>query len=485
MRLKTNVVISVLFIALLGFVYFYEIKGGEERRVEAERERQLLDFSDHEVQKLTIDRGDTLLVLERQDDTWRLTSPVQTGADAEAVERYLRTLGETEVEGDPVRDSTAVAADPTILAEYGLEEPRLRVHIRLPEDGTPLDTLRFGDDTPTDRFTYVQRGGSANPEILRVRAWRFDNLHKTAFDLRDRRLLAFEADEVRRLRLQRAGEPAIEATREGGSWTLEAPVSRRADDGTLNGMLRSLQDGKTDHILLETPSPQDLELAGLTAGGSTVELTLWIGDDRVEKRLRLGVEGSGDGQQGSVQALDSSRPHVFLIDSTVVTKLHTSVADLRDKKVFRVDADSVAEVALLEGGDAVFAAHRDTSGNWTLADAPGHEAKVWRLNSLLTDLNGLEAIRFAADAGSQDDLILAPYGLDTPQWTISITRTDGRMTRLHVGNRGDGEAFVLSDAVASVTVIDDDTVESLHLSFEDVATQVPESDGSADPATEL
>ena len=56
MRLKTNVVISVLFIALLGFVYFYEIKGGEERRVEAERERQLLDFSDHEVQKLTIDR---------------------------------------------------------------------------------------------------------------------------------------------------------------------------------------------------------------------------------------------------------------------------------------------------------------------------------------------------------------------------------------------------------------------------------------------
>ena len=142
MRLKTNVVISVLFIALLGFVYFYEIKGGEERRVEAERERQLLDFSDHEVQKLTIDRGDTLLVLERQDDTWRLTSPVQTGADAEAVERYLRTLGETEVEGDPVRDSTAVAADPTILAEYGLEEPRLRVHIRLPQVGTPLGTLR-------------------------------------------------------------------------------------------------------------------------------------------------------------------------------------------------------------------------------------------------------------------------------------------------------------------------------------------------------
>ena len=40
MRLKTNLVISVFFIALLGFVYFYEIKGGEERRVEAERARR-------------------------------------------------------------------------------------------------------------------------------------------------------------------------------------------------------------------------------------------------------------------------------------------------------------------------------------------------------------------------------------------------------------------------------------------------------------
>ena len=173
MRLKTNLVISVFFIALLGFVYFYEIKGGEERRVEAERDRQLLDFSDHEVHRLTIDRGDTLLVLEHQDDVWLLTSPVDTDADVAAVERYLRTLRETEVEGDPLRDSVAVAADPTVLADYGLDEPRLCVHIGLAVEGSGLDSLCFGDDTPTDRFTYVQRRGTtANPEVLRVRAWR-------------------------------------------------------------------------------------------------------------------------------------------------------------------------------------------------------------------------------------------------------------------------------------------------------------------------
>ena len=104
MRLKTNLVISVFFIALLGFVYFYEIKGGEERRVEAERDRQLLDFSDHEVHRLTIDRGDTLLVLEHQDDVWLLTSPVDTDADVVAVERYLRTLREIAQTAPPQRE---------------------------------------------------------------------------------------------------------------------------------------------------------------------------------------------------------------------------------------------------------------------------------------------------------------------------------------------------------------------------------------------
>ncbi len=492
MRLKTNLVISVFFIALLGFVYFYEIKGGEERRVEAERDRQLLDFSDHEVHRLTIDRGDTLLVLEHQDDVWLLTSPVDTDADVAAVERYLRTLRETEVEGDPLRDSVAVAADPTVLADYGLDEPRMCVHIGLAVEGSGLDSLCFGDDTPTDRFTYVQRRGTtANPEVLRVRAWRFDNLDKKTFDLRDRRLLAFEADEVRRLRLQRPGEPVVEASREGGTWYLDAPVSRRADNSGLNSILTSLQSATTDRVLHEVPTLEELDAAGLAPGDGAVELTLWIGDDRLEKRLRVGAGPGAEGEDGSLKALDTSRPHVFLVDSTLVTKLRTPVADLRDKRIIRLDADSVTAVALHEGGAVLFSAQRDTSGAWILDAAPGREAKTWRLNSLLSDLNGLEATRFAADAESHAQLTLAPFGLDTPQWSIVVTRTNGTAWRLQVGNRRDGEAFVLGDDVASIGVVDDDAVESLYLNLDDVSTelaqqagdQAPEADGSdADPA---
>ena len=72
-----------------------------------------------------------------------------------------------------------------------------------------------------------------------------------------------------------------------------------------------------------------------------------------------------------------------------------------------------------------------------------------------------------------------------------MTRTNGTAWRLQVGNRRDGEAFVLGDDVASIGVVVDDAVESLYLNLDDVSTelaqqagdQAPEADGSdADPA---
>lgn len=482
MRLKTNLVISVIFIALLGFVYFYEIKGGEARAVEAERARQLLDFGEHEAQRITIDRGDTVLVLQREEGAWRLVSPIQTGADADAVTRYLGALTEMEVEGDPLRDSAAVAAASGMLSAYGLDTPRLRVHVDLLADGAALDTLRFGDDTPTDRFTYVQRGATSyNPEILRVRAWRFDNVDKTAFDLRDRRLLAFEPNEVRSLRLQRQGQPVVEASRTANGWRLDAPIVRPADDTQLNELLTALQTARTDRILSEAPTPEQLRQAGLVAGQAATELTVWLGEDRAEKRLLLGAAVAED---GSLQGRDSSRDHLFAVDSTVVTRLGTSVEDLRDKRIVHVDPDDVSTIALHEAGVEVWAASRDSSGAWGLSRPAGRQPKVWRFTTLLSDLDGLEATRFVADEALMQDLALAAFGLDAPEWVILLTRTDGSQVRLQAGARRDGETYVMAHDVASIYAIDEDAAQGLRLSLDDVSTiPAPVADGEdSDPA---
>jgi len=98
MKFKTNAIIGLIFLGLLGFGYVYEIKGGEERRQEAEKSKRLLDFTEGHVRRLALGRGDTIIVLQKGADGWKLSSPVVDGADQEAVERYLRNLGESERE---------------------------------------------------------------------------------------------------------------------------------------------------------------------------------------------------------------------------------------------------------------------------------------------------------------------------------------------------------------------------------------------------
>ena len=150
-------------------------------------------------QRIELVRGDSALVLTRGVEGWKLNSPVVDGADQDAVERYLRNLQESEREKTIV-DSAAVTDSEVV--KYGLDTPRLSVVLHT-EDGVEKK-VDFGIDSPTDRFTYARIDGG-NPEIFVLRAWRFDNLDKSVFDLRDRRVLAFAKDEVVEVRRSGVG----------------------------------------------------------------------------------------------------------------------------------------------------------------------------------------------------------------------------------------------------------------------------------------
>jgi hypothetical protein len=388
MKFKTNLVIGAIFLGLLAFVYFYEVKGGEKRRQEAEKSKQLLDFEDSEATRLVIDRGDTTVVLEKAGGDWKLTAPVRDRADQEAVERYLRNLRETERE-KVIADSAAASGDGKVAARYGLDEPRLKV--LLETEGGVRDTVLLGSDSPTDRYTYAQQRG-ANPEIFAMRAWRFDNLDKGAFDLRDRRVLAFDKDEVVEVRRERQGERAI-LVKEEGQWHLRQPLEARADKDEVDGLLNQIKNAQIEAFVAESADQETLAEYGLQ-GPAWLELSLLVGADRAEKRLSLGRQE----EKGRFYARDASRSQVFSVDSTLAQKLAKGIEELRDKKPLRFARDRVARIELVNSMGQAIAAEKDTAGIWSIAAPEPAEAKSWKFNSLLTDLEQLEAEGFATSA---------------------------------------------------------------------------------------
>ncbi len=470
MKFKTNVAIGAVFVVLLAFVYFYEIKGGEERRQAAEKSKQLFVFQDGDAQQIELLRGSAALVLDKGTSGWNLSEPMTDGADQEAVERYLRNLRECERE-KVVVDSAAASAEQA--AQYGLDAPRLKVRLQTADGAEQV--VAFGADSPTDRFTYAQIQGD-NPEIFVVRAWRFDNLDKQAFDLRDRRVLAFAKDEVQQVQRWGAGGAVVLAHTEPG-WQLREPVSARADADAIDALLDKIDQAEIEAFIAEDPDTAALAGYGLGERASQVELALLVGADRAEKRLAIG----GADQQGRWYARDASRPQVFLVDSTLVQELTKSIADLRDKKPLRFARDQVERIVLARGAATAFAADKDTSGVWHLSEPGGRDAKSWKLNSLLSDLEQLEVADFAeqlpAEAASAFSIELRGA-----EQTVLAARFSQAAGISYLQQEGDDAVYIVSG---------DDFAE-LDLGLDDVAQAPPKpaapaasseedpNDGSAD-----
>ena len=465
MKLKTNLVLFVIVASLGAFVYFYEIRGGEERQKEAAKAKELLSFQQSAAKRLVIERPDTTLVLEEKDGNWVLTAPVEDMTDEQAVERYLRNVQETERERVVV-DSADAVGDAELAGRYGLDEPRLKVLLET-EDGA-LDTVVFGKDTPTERFAYVQQRGS-NPEVFVVRAWRFDNLDKSVFDLRDTRVLPFDKDEVVELKLMGADQRIV-AVKEGEDWQLEEPVSAAADAKEIDGLLNHLKNAKAAAFVAEQADEEALAEYGL-APLTTLEVSLLVGDDRAEKRLRIGAETD----EGGYYARDLSSPQVFRVDSSLVNQLRKEVGDLRDKKPLKFARDEVTRIELQNASEPLIGAAKDTSGTWVLTFPEGRNAKSWKWNSLLTDLEQLEAAGFtdASDTG---------YQVAKESTLLRCTLFDGEGERLQIrfAGQADGEVYLTREGDPSVYRVDGEDFADFDLSLDDLAQLPPQTEAQED-----
>lgn len=447
MRFKTNLIIGVIFAALAAFVYFYEVRGGEERRAESDKAKKLADFAESEVRRLTIDRIDSLIVIEKVQDRWVIRAPVECDADQEAVDRYLRNLRECERD-KVVEEADKVRGDADLPQKYRLNIPRLKVAVETTSGA--LDTIWWGADSPTQRFVYVQQRGN-NPEIFTVQAWRYDNLAKGLGDLRDRRVLAFDAAAVKELRLQ-GPQGAVTLAKEE-SWRLQTPPAA-ADEAAVKGLLGQLEQARAKSFVPErTAAPAQYGL-----DTPTLEVSLLLGEERAEKRLRVGAPAPG----GEYYAQDLSRPAVFTIDSTLVSQLGKPASALRDRKPIKFDAGPVDRIEL-QGPGQNLAATKDTAGVWSLTAPQSGPAKSWKFSNLLSQLAGVEVEEFLGAGGDQRQ-----YGFANPRLRLTLQAEGRNLLEVRLAER-QGQVYLSRSGDPEVYRVAASVLKDLDLQLADVA----------------
>lgn len=449
----------LLLAALVGFVYFYEIRGADERyraRVTAGR---LLNLDEAAVSALTVHRGDTTIVLRKSGAAWRILQPVATGGDDGEIVGLIRTLRSMDLER-VVADSARIARGEARLSDFGLDRPNLSLAITQTDR---VDSLFWGDRSPTGRYGYVRWSG--HPGILAVGAPFRLRLEKGLFQLRDKRVADFNPDAVRKVEIARGGSRVV-VEMLSDEWRLTFPVNDRTDAAEVRKLINRLRTAEFTRVVAE--ASRERGEYGLEE--PTLTVSIFDGERERKKTIVIGRRKEGSRFPPFFAAF-SGKPMVFLVDSTFVADIRKTASDLRFKRIFAFDASGVDRLKLAYR-DRVVECVRDSTGNaWQVLQPKFHIVLEHRIRHFFRTIELLEAEAFVAEELKSPEA----FGFDRPALVVTAWRGGATAQKLTVGER-DGNVYARGLHRTQVAQIDHRVLTKLKLELVSVRPDVVRPD---------
>ena len=392
-----------------------------------------------------VSKGDTSVV-KKTGGVWALVEPLATDADSNEVTALVNSLTSLELN----REVDPKAAD---LAQYGLASPK--ADITFTAAGGATGRLRLGDATPTGSDVYAVKGDDAR--VFLVSTFAETSLVKSAFDLRDKRVLRFERDKVDGLEITSAGATAT-LTRTNSDWRVTAPSGARGDYGAIEGLLTRLSTTMMSGI--ETTDLGALPKYGLDQPATTVV---------VKAGSASATLAIGTSTDGKVFARDLARPMVFAIDGALATDLQKGAAEYRRKDVFDLRTFSAQQLVLTRGAETITFQKKAGAGEnpvdtWTVTGpgaAAAREVKTGLMEEALNKLTGLRARTFDA---------APPAAGTTPIMKVSAQFDEGKKEDASFARAGDDALVVRADEAGAMR-LDIAAVEEALKAFDAVLAQ--------------
>ncbi len=360
---------------------------------------KILELKQDQIQKLVLDKlGREPIELIRDGGKWIIASPKSLGADQDVVSNILSTL--SSLSSDKVVEDKA-----TNLEQYGLAQPSLSVSATQ-QDGKSIKLL-FGDETPANTGSYAAL--PSDPRVFIVAKYSKSAFEKTVNDLRDKRLLAFESDKLTRIELV-AKKQSIEFGRTKDRWQIVRPKPVRADQSSVDSLVRSLHDAKME---LSSATDDKQSTAAFNSGAplATAKLTDVSGTQELQIRKA----------KDDYFAKSTFVGGIYKISNTTATSLDRTLDDFRNKKLFDFGYGDPEKLELHDSGKPYFLAH--ASGDWW---SNGTKMDAESVNSLLSRIRDLSASKFPDS------------GFTTPLLDITVISDQGKRTeKLFISKNGD------------------------------------------------
>ncbi len=328
--MKRIILLLTVFAGLGAYVYFYEIKGGEEREAAAKRDESLLRLEQAEITAFTVERpGSEPIRLSRSGDQWRVASPVDASVDRFVVDALARDAASA-----PRLHALEEVAEK--LGEYGLDDPKLQLTI---EAGGRQQVVRFGRQDYTGNNVYVQLEG--DEKVYVTSKVLLSSANKDLKEWRSKSVLDFDQDQIQVVELQRP-QGTLRVERIDGQWQLTQPIRDPADDSVVSSLLSAVRYARIEDFVEEEVSPEGGARYGLDR--PQFELRLKPADRDEWQTLRVGSK-----TKEQYYARDSRRRTVFTIRSSVTENFQKPLEYFRDKKIVKASQAELDRFVLTWG----------------------------------------------------------------------------------------------------------------------------------------
>jgi len=343
--LNTLIALVVLAATWGAFTYYDKHKGSEKPAFETSSQTKIFSLDAQHIQSITFKpRDGDAFSCRREGGKWTITDPRHLEVDQGNFSGVLNSL--TTATADEVVDP-----HPTSLKDFGLDPPSFALEVTT-DAKPPSFTLLLGDDTPTSGGLYAQVSG--NPQVITLASYLKSSLEKKMFDLRDRRALTLEADQLQKIGVEYKGASWTLEKNPEGVWDLVLPPPVRADRFTVDGLVSQLRG-----LTMQTIAAEDKKKNGDYGFGSP-ELRLQLAGSDGTQTIAVGKK---DKDSDRYFAMNSALDPVFTLNSDFVTQFKKNQADLREKDLFSFSAFDVKRLEVDTPKGHWLSSNKGTSGN--------------------------------------------------------------------------------------------------------------------------
>ncbi len=436
MRSKVTIVLLFLNVVLFYYIFHYEKARLDERAVMEARKRVYgPEVATIDSITRTVQNGPTIK-LERKEgkgETWWLTQPYEWPADPYAVNRMLSEL--QFLEHDTSFSVAELLKSGRTLEEYGLEKPSIT--LTFTSAGKNYVT-KIGDNTEiANRLYLLSPDGDRIHVVKRSLA---DSVGVPLDILRSKSVFTIPVFEVRSMTVQTSALKVRLQRDANARWSLEAPISARANKSKVEVTINALTDGlKADDF--PDLSASDLERTGLNSPSLSITLegnlrreTLLLGNP-VPSNSRPSISAPGDTSSNTKEyyAKMESKSVVFTvpISHDLLEDLRNAQDALRDPHILDFDIPTVTAISLSAPNETGLTLQQLVPGTpqWQVVirlsgQAPlTNQADTAIVDELLQKIRLLSKTEYLSDAPTASQL--ENWGFNRPEREITLNLSSG------------------------------------------------------------